>query len=382
MKAGMIYDSVTNRFLVSDPEGIESRFSTRPGKSRSEPSLFRGRTGIDETPDHSVLYAGTQMGDVYAIDPVGMKVTHRYLAAEIGPNGFHAYSARILANGELALLGSQGGISSVDGYGSVAVWNPSNNAITVYGGSSPFCVMNIGAFTLTGDRSLMWWEASTAMAPLHSESGDRAADIRGRQSGVSVPRDPDARWNLFWCQTLARLTSTTLRLLRKRRPFLWRAAPLRRIDDRQPGFADVIHGRRQGRVYAYKHREREADGMDAEPDGQPTSGDLMSALEQCQPPGFRRHGAAGGSDGRRGGLSRHDRVADRYVGSELLNDYLVPATGPVAGGTAIEFEDVAPSAKMTAAYLGGNPASSLSAGSGSSTRRRRPDPRGQRIFMQ
>ena len=51
------------------------------------------------------------------------------------------------------------------------------------------------------------------------------------------------------------------------------------------------------------------------------------------------------------------------VGSEFLNDYVVPATGPTAGGTAVEFEDLAQSALMTAAYFGGNPATSIGQGS-------------------
>ena len=151
----MVYDPGTKRFFVSDPKGnrIVALDSVTETEIASIP--VPGAFGIDEAPDHSTIYAGTQIGDVYAVDPVTMLVTHRYLAAQIGPSGFHAYSTRVLANGDLVLLGSQGGIPGVDGYGSLAVWKPSSNAITVYGGSTPFCVRNIGAFTLTGDRSLI-----------------------------------------------------------------------------------------------------------------------------------------------------------------------------------------------------------------------------------
>ena len=48
------------------------------------------------------------------------------------------------------------------------------------------------------------------------------------------------------------------------------------------------------------------------------------------------------------------------VGSEFLNDYLVPATGPVAGGTQTQWENLSQTAELTAAYLGGNPITSLS----------------------
>ena len=41
------------------------------------------------------------------------------------------------------------------GDGNVAVWNPADNAIKVYGGSLSTCIKNVGAFTVTGDRTLI-----------------------------------------------------------------------------------------------------------------------------------------------------------------------------------------------------------------------------------
>ena len=125
-----------------------------------------GAYGMDDTPDHKTLYLGTQIGDLYAIDTASNTVTRRYEASQIGPNGFTAVSALVLSNGSLALLGAAGGIPSVDGSPSFAVWNPTANSIAVYatqygagqthGTFTVVCgnVMgNIGGFTRTPDRS-------------------------------------------------------------------------------------------------------------------------------------------------------------------------------------------------------------------------------------
>ena len=146
----MVFDPIRDRFFVSDPwknqiDVLDPRTETKIG-SIAVPGAY----GIDETPDHSVIYAGTQIGDIYAIDPAAMKVTNRHPAAQIGVSGYQAFEVRVLANGQLALLGGQGGIPSVDGYGSVALWSPLSNVLTVYNNFS-----HLGAFTLTGDRSLI-----------------------------------------------------------------------------------------------------------------------------------------------------------------------------------------------------------------------------------
>lgn len=114
------------------------------------PGAFTG----DETPDHSAIYIATQVGDVYKIDPVAMKVTQRFPAVQIGPSGFAAYQVRVMADGRLALLGGQGGIPAVDGWSTLAIWNPADNSFfiaprlgppgTTFGGTG---------FALTSDRS-------------------------------------------------------------------------------------------------------------------------------------------------------------------------------------------------------------------------------------
>jgi hypothetical protein len=113
------------------------------------PGAFAG----DETPDHSAIYIATQVGDVYKIDPVAMKITQRFPAVQIGPTGFAAYQVRVMADGRLAVLGGQGGIPAVDGWTKLAIWNPVDNSFFIAPrGSSGFSLGGTG-FALTADRS-------------------------------------------------------------------------------------------------------------------------------------------------------------------------------------------------------------------------------------
>jgi hypothetical protein len=304
---------------------------------------------------------------VYAIDPVAMQVTHRYVAAEIGPNGFHAYSARVLANGDLALLGSQGGIPSVDGYGSVAVWNPSTNSITVYGGSSPFCVTNIGAFTLTGDRSLIVVgsiDSDGTICTLNPTTGQQTSatgaqgilyHVAATQDGKSLLVPMYGTIAVYNAQTLAQTATFSV------------------AGDTSSGASMIVSpdsqtlyiGDGQGILYAYNIPTGAQIGWMSNLTVEPISGGY-----DVGPPGNPNLQAFDGTGLLTGPMEEGVGFLDTTelqtgpVGSEFLNDYLVPATGPAAGGTAIEFEDVVPSSKMIGAYLGGSPASMPSQGSG------------------
>src|SRR5690348_10284521 len=162
----IIFNPPTNRFFVTDPYGNRV-YALDAATEKVVGSIpVPGAFGIDDTPDHSTLYVGTQIGDVYAINAATMMVSRRYLASQIGPTGFHAFSVRVMADGRLALLGGQGGIPGVDGYGDFAIWNPADNSFSLYTtsrneptySSHPNTVVcgplgNIGVFTRTPDRS-------------------------------------------------------------------------------------------------------------------------------------------------------------------------------------------------------------------------------------
>src|SRR5579863_7458006 len=131
-----VYHRPTSRVFVTYPDSnrvsvVDSTTETQIGSI-----LVPGAYAIDETPDQSTLYVGTTVGDVYTIDPQAMKVTQRFIASEIGPYGYQTNIALPLANGQVALLGEPGGIPSVDGSSSFAIWNPSDNSIKIFGGSA------------------------------------------------------------------------------------------------------------------------------------------------------------------------------------------------------------------------------------------------------
>lgn len=134
------YDSVHKRFFVSNP--FLNRIDVFDSAQEVEIAQIAvpGAWGIDVSPDGTALYAGTLVGDVYQIDPGMMQVVQRFAASTIGPDGYPALEAFVLASGQIALLGSP----------SFAIWTPSTNAVDV---EDAACPINIGGFALSGDRT-------------------------------------------------------------------------------------------------------------------------------------------------------------------------------------------------------------------------------------
>jgi IPT/TIG domain len=153
--ATVIFDSQTDRFIMSDPGSNELMFIDAATRAEVGTVTVPGAYGMDETPDHTTLYVGTEIGDVYAVDPVGMTVKQRYIASQIGASGFQAASVRVLANGNLVLI-PEGIANSIDGFDGFAVWNPGNNSLALYEGGSTNSVgpcVRDDDVELTADRS-------------------------------------------------------------------------------------------------------------------------------------------------------------------------------------------------------------------------------------
>ncbi len=140
-----IYNPNTSRFFVTDLS--TSNVFVFDDATQSEISVIKvpGAFGIGDTPDHSTLYVGTLIGDVYALDPVAMAVTQRYLASQIGPSGYPTLAVRVLANGDLVLQSPSSGF---------AVWNPATNAFNdSYICGPGLSTGNVAGFTLSADRT-------------------------------------------------------------------------------------------------------------------------------------------------------------------------------------------------------------------------------------
>jgi hypothetical protein len=155
----IVYNPPTSRFFLTDPDSNRVFVLDATSQTVMGSIPLPGAYGLDDTPDHKTLYVGTQIGDVYTVDPVNMVVTARYKAANIGPDGFHAYSALAMANGKVALLGGQGGFPAIDGYSEFALWNPTDNTISTYPGCSQQ-VMSVLGFTRSSDRTKVFLGAS------------------------------------------------------------------------------------------------------------------------------------------------------------------------------------------------------------------------------
>jgi hypothetical protein len=165
-----VYDAVHQQFFVSNPymNEIDVFSSTQETQIATIPVPMPW--GIDVSPYNGSLYVGTFIGDVYQIDTSTLSVTSRFQAASIGPNGFGAQTALVLSDGRLALQGGAGGILGVDGFGSIAVWNPVTNALDA-GTSGGVCnVGSEGTIALSGDRTriLVTWVDESTSVPICS----------------------------------------------------------------------------------------------------------------------------------------------------------------------------------------------------------------------
>jgi hypothetical protein len=147
------YDATHKQFFVSNPflNEIDVFDATNETETSQIPVPFAW--GLDVSPYNGSLYAGTLIGDVYQIDTSTLTIIKRYPSASIGPSGFAATTALVLADGGLAVQGGAGGILGIDGYGVSAVWDPVTNSLDTGTDGSVCDVGNEGAFALSGDRT-------------------------------------------------------------------------------------------------------------------------------------------------------------------------------------------------------------------------------------
>ncbi len=360
----MVFDPATRRFFVTDPSGNQIQVLNATNQAKIGSIAVPGAYGIDETPDGSLLYVGTEIGDVYAIDPRAMKVTRRYPAAQIGPGGYPTYSVRVLANGALALLGDQGGVPGIDGFGSVALWNPSTNALHVH------AISHIGAFTLTGDRSLI--VVGSLLSPggfftLDPTTGQTAcaggSDFPNIQHGVVTTPDgksilapvysPDGI-AVFDARTLTHVTTFPVA------GDVSSAASMIVSPD-----SKTLYMLGDAFLYAYDIASGAQLGWLPIVNVKPLSGGFaFGPIYGPNLQAFDNTGLLAGPMEEGVGFLDLTALKTGPVGSGFLNDYLVPATGPAAGGTATEWKNLSPAGVMGAAYFGGNPAPVLSTGTG------------------
>lgn len=200
----ILYDPRTKRFFANSTALNRIDVFDATNESLIAQIPIPGPWVSDETPDLSTIYVGTQLGDLYAIDPVAMSVKKRTPAVEIGPTGYAAYEVRVLADGRLVLLGNQGGIPAIDGYANFGIWDPISNSLTVlgssYGGSGPgepnVCdfLINIAEFTLTADRTKVLISSNASDGTLCEVDPNSATYVTVRGgAGAPILVPPDGK---------------------------------------------------------------------------------------------------------------------------------------------------------------------------------------------
>jgi len=374
----MIYNSGTNRFFLSDPD--TNRVIVLDAAKEAEIATIPvpGALGIDQTPDGSLIYAGTEIGDVYAIDPIAMQVKHRYLASQIGPQGFQANIVRVLASGKLAMLGGAGGIVGVDGYSKLGVWDPATNALAVYvgGGQLPsgppsnLCVSNIGTFTLTGDRSLIIVgsiDSDGTICTLNPSTGKQVAAQSGREFLQNVAVTPDGKSILIpsgYTAISGAISVLDTQTLSKTATF--------------PVLGDVggdsnmivspdsktLYMNGSGIIYAYNLANGALAGwMPALTVENSSGGAAFSPASGEDLQAFDSTGLLAGPMEEGAGFLDTTTLRTGPVGTVFLNDYISPPTGSVAGGSAVQWENVTRTTNLSSVYFGSKLASSVSVSS-------------------
>jgi hypothetical protein len=156
------YDSVHKRFFVSNTTLNRIDVFDSIQELQIGSIIVPQPWGLDVSPDGSKLYVATAFGDVYLIDPGAMQVLQRFASSTIGPQGYIATEAFILADGQVALLGpvplgSNLG-SYLNGSPSFAIWNPTTNSLQVIG--TQFFPNDrfdsFGQMALSADRTQIW----------------------------------------------------------------------------------------------------------------------------------------------------------------------------------------------------------------------------------
>ena len=335
-----------------------------------------GAYGIDDTPDHKTIYFGTLIGDVYAIDAATLTVTKRYLGSQIGPYGYSALNAYVLADGRLALLGQQGGIPSVDGSTSFGIWNPADNSFMLYGGTGQIygtplpCggfMGNIGAFTRTADR------AKIVLASIDSDATVCEVDptsgagnyIQGSGFTFRLTMSPDGNYLVLPSYSGGNLAVYDAHTLNITATFNVNgdlssaAGPVFSADSK------TLYVPSSTIVYAYSLASHQQVGWFPNLYVPPSQGG--GAVGPIENPNFQFASSSGLLFGpMEEGVGFVDAATIRTgaVGTAFTNGYVVPANGLLSGGTAVQWSDPNPLGTLQSVYFGGAKASAVSASGG------------------
>jgi len=361
----IIYDSATHRFFISNTslsriDVIDAQSESTVGKI-PVPKPWTG----DISPDHKTLYMGTLIGDVYEIDPVALNVRKRFVSSEIGAKGFAAYGARVMADGRLALLGSQagvflGGLPAIDGFKDLLIWNPSDNSSADYAlDYNGRMVDHISGFTLSTDRTKVILDANGAtdvgISLFDPKSGiEKFILAPGIGSGFPVLTPPDGQTLLVSFGT--GLTVYDANTLIQMDQFV--------VGDGQEGYSYVLSAdgsmlfaisRISSNAYAIDWKNHRQIGILED-------FSIMDVVNGITPMAVDETGLIIGTIGR--GVAFLDGTVYLKSPAKSLMGIccypLEPSYGPVAGGTMVQETGLADGVTFSTVLFGHQPATSFS----------------------
>jgi hypothetical protein len=353
-----IYSPTTSRFFVTDPYSNHVFVFDPASETQIGTINVPGAYGIDDTPDHSTLYVGTLIGDVYALDPVAMSVKQRYLASQIGPSGYPAMNALVLADGRLALL-PESIFAATDGSSSFAIWNPSDNSFTLYYGTPNWC-FPVWSFTRTADRTKV---ISNSLCELDESTG--SFNYVETSAGLTTVATPDGKYLigvnvnadeavLYDPNTLSLLGTIPLNISFFDDPFLAVSAD-----------SKTLFLMNDTRIYAYDIATSQEVGWAPSIDINPISSG--SAAGPVETPFLQAVDSTGlfiGPLEEGVGFVDLSSLQSLPVGTQFTNGYLNPATGPASGGTGTEWSDPNPFGSLKDIYFGSKQATNSGGSSG------------------
>lgn len=370
----IVYNPPTKHFFVTDP--YSNRLIVLDAVSKIVVGTIGvpGAFSIDDTADHRVLYVGTMLGDLYTINPVAMVVTKRYLGSQIGPDGYFAFSALVMADGRLALLGEPGGFPSVDGSSNFAVWNPADNSLVFWAGAgqngNAGCgsMGNIGGFSRSVDRKKVIIASVFSDATLCEidEISGQAIYV-GTQASFTVSNfrtTPDGQYiivpgypggvNVFDTGTLSPLNQFSISGDSSTASGFFVSAD-----------SSTLFTPSDTLIYAYNLSTQQQIGWLPNMNVQPTSGG--STVGPSSAPNLQ---ASDGSGIFAGPLEQGVGFIDTSImrtgplGTQFTNGYLSPATGVTSGGTSVQLPNPNPFGSLSAMFFGSTRATQLSGSAG------------------
>lgn len=362
----ILYHQATGRYFVADTSSNQIIVLDAPSQTVIARIGVPGAFGMDDTPDHSTIYMGTQVGDVYAIDPVAMAVTQRYIASEIGVYGFAASQVLVLADGRLALIGLYNGI---DGTGGLALWNPSDNSTTVYGGLGGIGLpcggfYSLGGFARSVDRTQLFLGAINGGAFCGFNPATGVVNVNAAGSSLHITTSPDGKYvilpnyptgvTVFDAQTLAQVSQFNV---------------LGNTADDSAMFvssdSSTLYVPTDSIIYAYSLSTQQLVGWAPNIYVPPISGgSVFGPIDSPYLLATDGSGLFAGPIEEGVGFVDLSVLQTGPVGTQFTNGYLNPATGPVSGGTATQWPDPNPVGPLKSIYFGSQQASNISASSG------------------